>query len=44
MGKISWISPIAKALFKSKVGDIVQFEVPSGSEELEIIEIVYITE
>lgn len=39
--KVSWISPIAKALLKAKVGDIVRFEIPSGSEELKIVSITY---
>lgn len=37
--KISNESPIAKALFEHKVGDIVTVESPNGSYEVEIIEI-----
>ena len=37
--KISNESPIAKALFDHKVGDIVTVESPNGSYEIEIIEI-----
>ena len=37
--KISNESPIAKALFDHKVGDIVTVESPNGSYEVEIIEI-----
>ena len=37
--KISNESPIAKALFNHKVGDIVTVESPNGSYEVEIIEI-----
>ena len=37
--KISNESPIAKALFEHKVGDIVTVESPNGSYEIEIIEI-----
>lgn len=40
-GKISWISPIAKALISAKQGDVVTLEVPDGSMELEILEIEY---
>ena len=36
LGKISWISPMAKALLGKKVGDVVVLKKPSGSEELEI--------
>ena len=37
--KISNESPIAKALFEHKVGDIVTVESPNGSYQVEIIEI-----
>ena len=37
--RISNESPIAKALFDHKVGDIVTVESPNGSYEVEIIEI-----
>ncbi len=37
--KISNESPIAKALFDHKVGDVVTVESPNGSYEIEIIEI-----
>jgi transcription elongation factor GreB len=40
-GKISWISPIAKALISAKKGDVVTLEVPDGDVELEILEIEY---
>ena len=37
--KISNESPIAKALFDHKVGDVVTVESPNGSYDIEIIEI-----
>jgi len=40
-GKISWISPIAKALLKSRVGDVIEFTVPAGVEVLEVLTISY---
>lgn len=40
-GKISWISPVAKALLKSKEGDLVSFKSPKGIQELEVIKINY---
>ena len=40
-GKISWVSPIAKALLKAKAGDCVTFKAPSGEKDLEIISIEY---
>ncbi len=38
---VSWISPIAKALLGSKVGDIIQFRSPKGEDELQVVEITY---
>jgi transcription elongation factor GreB len=40
-GWVSWVSPIAKALLNSKVGDVVSFRSPGGDEELEVLEIRY---
>jgi len=40
--KISWISPLAKALMKSYVGDIIEFHTPSGMDEIEVMRIQYI--
>lgn len=40
-GRVSWISPIASALLKGSVGDVVTLTTPSGSEELEILAIRY---
>ncbi len=40
-GKISWISPLAKALLNQTQGDAVSFKSPKGEEELEIIKIEY---
>lgn len=40
-GKISWASPLAKAMIGSKVGDIVIWRRPAGDTEVEIAEIGY---
>jgi len=40
-GKISWISPIAKALMKSSAGDIIEFRSPSGTEMLKVLSVKY---
>jgi transcription elongation factor GreB len=42
-GRVSWISPIATALLKGSVGDVVTLKTPRGSEELEIVDIRYET-
>lgn len=39
--RISWISPLAMALLKAGVGDIVTFKSPKGPREFEIIKISY---
>lgn len=40
-GEISWISPVAKALLRAEVGDLVKLRTPQGEEELEVLEISY---
>ena len=40
-GYVSWVSPIARALTKSREGDIVPLPTPSGVEELEVVAIEY---
>jgi transcription elongation factor GreB len=42
-GHISWISPLARALIKSREGDTVRFQSPVGPRELEVLEVVYAT-
>ncbi len=39
--KISWTSPVAKALLKSEVGDVVTLTTPGGKETLKILTITY---
>ncbi|WP_133156117.1 transcription elongation factor GreB [Hydrogenophaga pseudoflava] len=40
-GEISWVSPVARALLKARVGDLVRLVVPGGSQELEILSVSY---
>ncbi len=40
-GQISWISPVARALIKSKVGDVVKLALPGGVQELEVLAVEY---
>lgn len=40
-GRISWLSPVAKALMKAKVGDVVHAAMPAGREALEVLVIGY---
>jgi len=41
-GRVSWISPMAKALIKAREGDVVTLRTPGGAEELEIVEVSYL--
>jgi len=40
-GKVSWISPIGKALLQTSVGDVVTVKIPKGDIELEVKKIEY---
>jgi transcription elongation factor GreB len=40
-GKISWISPVARALMKSRAGDTVELRTPAGTETIEVLSVSY---
>jgi len=40
-GRVSWISPIARALLKAREGDRVLLRTPSGAEDIEVLEVRY---
>lgn len=40
-GQISWVSPVARALLKAKVGEVVRLVVPGGTQELEGLSVSY---
>ena len=40
-GRISWISPLARALIKAREGDSIRFQSPVGVREIDIVEVVY---
>ncbi len=40
-GHISWVSPLAKALLKLRVGDVAMLRTPSGVSELELLDVSY---
>lgn len=40
-GEVSWVSPIARALLKSREGDVVALQTPDGRVEIEVLEIRY---
>lgn len=41
-GRISWISPVARALNKAREGEVVTLRTPAGIEELEVLEVRYV--
>ena len=40
-GRVSWISPIARTLFKAREGDVVRLRTPAGFEDIEILDVQY---
>lgn len=40
-GDVSWVSPIARALLKARVGDEVRLVTPGGLEKVEVLSVSY---
>ena len=40
-GEVSWVSPIARTLLKSRVGDELRLVTPSGVIEIEVLDVRY---
>ena len=40
-GEVSWISPVARALLKARVGDEVQLATPNGPVRIEVTAVRY---
>ncbi len=40
-GQVSWVAPVARALLKARVGDVVKLAVPGGTQELEVLAVSY---
>lgn len=40
-GRVSWISPIARALLKAKIGDTVALHTPAGVQQIDILDVSY---
>ncbi len=40
-GRISWVSPLARALLKLREGDVAQLRTPVGINELEVVGVSY---
>jgi transcription elongation factor GreB len=41
LNQVSWISPIARALLKARVGDEVKLATPGGLRDLEVLQVSY---
>ena len=41
--RVSWIAPIARALLKTREGDVVELKTPSGRDSVEVLAIRYET-
>jgi transcription elongation factor GreB len=40
-GRISWVSPLARALLKLSEGDVATLRTPTGVNELEVVSVIY---
>ena len=40
-GRVSWVSPIAKALLRAREGDSVRLQTPGGVERLDVLGVTY---
>jgi transcription elongation factor GreB len=40
-GEVSWVSPIARTLLKSRVGDVLRLATPAGPQEIEVLAVRY---
>ena len=40
-GRVSWVSPIAKAILKAREGDQVSLRTPGGIDDIEILSVSY---
>jgi len=41
-GRISWMSPLARALLKASEGDLIDFHSPKGRQEVEVMSVRYV--
>ena len=39
--QVSWVSPIARALLKARVGDVVRLQTPLGVQDIEVVKVAY---
>ncbi|BCQ22625.1 transcription elongation factor GreB [Caballeronia sp. NK8] len=41
-GYVSWISPVARALLKARIGDTVALHTPAGVQQIDILDVRYL--
>src|ERR1700692_4407291 len=41
LGRVNWISPVARALVKARIGDQVTLHTPAGPEPIDVIDVRY---
>lgn len=41
--QVSWVSPVARALLRAHLGDVVRLSSPAGMQDIEIIDVTYPT-
>ncbi|WP_354440375.1 transcription elongation factor GreB [Ottowia thiooxydans] len=41
LGEVSWVSPIARTLLRSRIGDVLKLETPAGQREIEVLSVSY---
>jgi transcription elongation factor GreB len=40
-GRVSWVSPVARALLKARIGDVVTLHTPAGPEQIDVLDVRY---
>jgi transcription elongation factor GreB len=40
-GHVSWVSPIARALLKARIGEVVTLHTPAGPEQVDVLDVRY---
>ena len=40
-GEVSWVSPIARTLLKSREGDVLRLATPAGTQDIEVLAVRY---
>jgi transcription elongation factor GreB len=41
LNQVSWVSPVARALLRARLGDVVRLQTPVGIQEIEVLSVTY---